>query len=174
MPTVGSENSLSSYTDDKFRALVDDDVRGILDHQVAKLLRKSENVERWYYALVLMKKSVESQLGAKRAEVQQYVHDPSPSARSRLNDYNSWRAGALRFKNGVEAHLLEAREIIAQDTRMSHTELVKSERNFALGEMERLKTAILDHRQTVLREGFEPTAADLDLWKCVSTARTTQ
>lgn len=59
---------IASMSDAEFRALVDRDLRRASTKEEAAGLRDPAVVERWYLTLTAMKKSVEGQLGAKRAE----------------------------------------------------------------------------------------------------------
>lgn len=161
--TTTRNHSLATVSDEEFRRFVDEDVRRsqpVKDHstgrkrdrtaaEIAELeeihqeLRSPEVLERWYNCLLLAKKSVEAQLGAKRADLN--------ARRDRSNydelqlEFNRWKAGTLRFLNAVEEKLLEARSLRYRTY------------------VPQLRSAIESHRQAVLNDQ-EPEPADERLW----------
>lgn len=157
MATVTSPpQSLATVTDEEFRKYVDSDIRraqpGRSPDEIAALerihqeLRSPAVIERWYTSLLLMKKSVEAQLGAKKAELAAKRNQASYS--DLQVEFNRWKAGTLRFLNAVEEKLLEARSL-----------------RYRLY-LPRLQDAIAEHRQAVLGddEDFVPEPADERLW----------
>jgi hypothetical protein len=68
--TKPSTDGLLALDRDRFKELVDNDVRGRASAAQAEALRTGEPeiTERWYHMLVLMKKNVESTLAAKKEE----------------------------------------------------------------------------------------------------------
>lgn len=156
-------NELLKMPEEDFRAVVDDEVRGVeeLDPKTAKALRDPLVADRWYYALVSMKKSVEGQLGAKRSDL--LKHRSPPRDRT---EYHRWRAGALRFKSGVEERLLEVR---SRRHSLTHIDTVQEERNVALAQMQNLKTAITSHKTSVLSDFADDEVSDADrtLWSAI-------
>lgn len=151
--TRNDVQKLLSLPDPQFREVVDAEVRGTAQPKVGETLRDPLLIDRWHHTLLQMKKSVESQLGAKRSDVFKNKHYSAHD----LAEFHRWRAGAVRFKSGVEDRLLEIRRIrgIAQPD----TQAIKRERNALL-------QAIDAHRQTVLEEfeADEISDADRALW----------
>lgn len=114
--SVATDIDLAAIPDDVFRAYVDEAVRGHPDdNQVQALrsrLREPEVIERTHLCLVSMKKSVEGQLAARRADFikeRASLRSNPPGQRSAEERYHAWRAGALRFKSGVEEFMLTVR-----------------------------------------------------------------
>lgn len=154
--TRSDAQKLLALPDAEFRALVDSEVRGTSPAKVGETLRDPLLIDRWYHTLLQMKKSVESQLGAKRSDV---LKNRRYSEQD-VADFHRWRAGAVRFKSGVEDRLLEIRRI--RGIVQPDTEAIKRERNALL-------RAIDDHRQTVLQEfeADEISDADRALWSAL-------
>jgi hypothetical protein len=80
----------------------------------------------------------------------------------------SWKAGALRFKTGLEERLGEARRVLRDldDPLVNVADRVVEERNRALVRVALLEDAVRRHR-----DGFpsddDPSDADVELWKTV-------
>jgi hypothetical protein len=154
---------LTRLPQDTFRAVVDEDIRNRAPEQVHEALRTEDLVERWYTCLLLMQTSVEGQLASKsadnRAEVQMFYarRDPEGAMRA-LAAHEQWRAGSLRFKNGVDQKLIEARSLLR---RFGKAATVMEEQRNRAGEVARsLREAIERHRAST----SNPTEADLALW----------
>lgn len=160
---ISTHESLLALSDDDFRSVVDDAVRNPDDVR-ASLLRHPDVVARWYFTLVSMKKSVEGQLAAKKAEYAA-AKATSPVAKRDQAGYERWRAGALRFKAGVENQLLEAR--LLREGNMGDQEIA-----MAVRERNRLIAAITAHRDHDCDSDPNCTtdfcAADDRLWALVS------
>jgi hypothetical protein len=114
--SVAAELDLMVLPDDVFRSYVDEAVRGHPeDTQTQELrskLKDPEVVDRTYLTLVSMKKSVEGQLAARRADFVKErgtLRSNPPGQRAAEERYHAWRAGALRFKSGVEDFMLAVR-----------------------------------------------------------------
>lgn len=138
-------SDIQNMSDNEFRRLVDSEVRGNSGSSVRSLLHDPSIDKRWYFTLLTMKKSVESQLGAKRADLATRVNNPDYE--SDKIEYFTWRGGALRFKNGVEDRLLEIRK----DWDAAHEKLI---------------AAIRVHKDSVLDEfPDEVSSADESLWE---------
>lgn len=165
--SIMATDDLMATPDEEFRVLVAEalkvgnhDYSGPLTPEVVDALKSPEVVNRTYLTLIAMKKNVEGQLAAKRAD---YVRERSrlhdgPNLRAKEQEYHSWRAGALRFKSGVEEFMVSVRG--------------KRERpddNYYLA-YETLRQAILTHKSAVLLalEHDEDTDADEALWTTVS------
>lgn len=147
--------------DDEFRHLVDEDVRNQLDKARAGLLRNDPRVvDRWLYTLLTMKQSVEGQLAAKAAEANGERASSLATGNKRAwldftQKYERWRAGALRFKSGLEAALLEARRL-------------KDAQDGGAGEAAILRKAIIAHRDHICSDICDDTCtADRILWSLV-------
>ena len=160
---ISTYESLLALSDEDFRSVVDDAVRNPEDSR-ATLLRHPDVVARWYFTLVSMKKSVEGQLAAKKAEYAA-AKATSPVAKRDQAGYERWRAGALRFKAGVENQLLEAR--LLREGNMDDQEVA-----MAVRERNRLIAAIAAHRDHDCDDDPQCTddlcAADERLWASVS------
>lgn len=160
MSTMTADHGLESMPEDQFRALVDQAVRGNPEdpktHALRVNLMAPEVVDRTHIALISMKKSVEGQLAARRADyIKERLRD-RPGERSALEQrYRTWRAGALRFKSGVEEYLLTVRPPRRE----------RSADNYYLA-YETLRQAIAKHKATVLalQNDDEETDADDVLW----------
>lgn len=165
---MATDVPLLAIPDDEFRALVAEalkvgntDYRGDLDHTVVDQLKSPEVVDRTYLALVAMKKNVEGQLAAKKAD---YIKDRSRHTdpheiREVEREYQTWRAGALRFKSGVEEFMVSIRG--KRD---------RPEDSYYLA-YETLRQAILLHKASVQAalENDEDTNADEILWATVDS-----
>lgn len=127
--------NLKDLNNNELRAAVDDYIRGRVSHRLGdrdadsgspeildQLRQSPEVLDRWYYTLIELKRSVESQLAARRADTDaKQSHLLSRSDTRSKNewltvkgDFETWRGGALRFKNGVETALLEAKSLRGQ------------------------------------------------------------
>lgn len=173
--------SLLAMDDEPFRSLVNDEIRGNAAPEVTKLLRSPELVERWYNALQIMQKSVEGQLAAKKAEAKSKKTELSrlPNGRQKWLQYNKsaniWRAGALRFKSGLEMALFEADRLRYSINGVDRTKRAIEERNISIAEAERLKSAIRAHKAHVLGKCPEECdgdfcVADEELWSVLGEA----
>jgi hypothetical protein len=80
----------------------------------------------------------------------------------------AWKAGALRFKTGLEERLGEARRVLhdLDDPLVNVAERITEERNRALVRVALLEQAIRRHRDTFPDED-DPSDADLELWQMV-------
>lgn len=152
---------LMALSDEDFKSVVDDAVRNP-DVTRAPLLRHPDVVTRWYFTLVSMKKSVEGQLAAKKAEYAAAKATSNVAKRDQAG-YERWRAGALRFKAGVENQLLEAR--LLREGTQDGQEVV-----FAVRERNRLIAAIAAHRDHMCGENCDDNecVADEALWSLVN------
>lgn len=170
--TVSGQVKLSELPDDAFNSIVNQDVRGTLSNELSEMLRDPALAERWYDSLQVLKRSVESQLSANKAERAQKIAEydilgPGGTAmwvQARVST-EKWRSGAVRFKNGVEDRLTEARRSRNQSRADMLLSIVITERNEALTEVRKLRTAIIGHREhTCDSECIEECIADEQLW----------
>lgn len=151
---MGKTMTVHDYLDlpnEDFRDLVDEEVRGITDEAISRALRDPVLMERWYLTLVQMKKSVESQLGAKRSDLVRHIG--ARDYPSRVAEYHRWRAGSLRFKSGVEERLLEVRAMRFKGVTNPWKRT------------QRLLDAIIEHRDSMGDYNEEGSEADLRLWR---------
>ena len=169
--------AVSEFTDDEFDRLVNDDVRGTALPWLAEQLRTPELADRWYEALLNLKKSLEVQLTADRAERSEKQSEfiklgelgkPKWFAYRAARD--SWRAGAVRLKNGVETRLREAKKLRAEHRSSQYTKLVTNERDFAWHSLERMRHVILAHKEHECTDecDIQGCVADLTLWSTLS------
>jgi hypothetical protein len=124
------ENMLLALPDDEFKAIVNDDLRKQVTTEMADALRSPAVFDRWWGALVAMTKSLDGQLGSRRAEyraehasllermTQARWEDNAAeyrSAEAKLNrlreQYHRTRAGSLRFKSGLDEWMVQAATI---------------------------------------------------------------
>lgn len=158
MVAMATDVDLMAIPEEEFRAVVDAAVRGHLDVATIEKLKSPEVVERSYLTLISMKKNVEGQLAAKRAD---YVKSRS-QLRNKMGElqdaeerYQTWRAGALRFKSGVEEFMVSIR---------SRRERPGVERDYYIP-FQTLKHAILQHRDHICDADCETECtADVNLW----------
>ncbi len=164
--------NLLDLSDDAFNSMVNQDVRGTLNSELSQLLRDPAIADRWYETLVSLKRSVEAQLSANRAEQVQKQSEflgRGPQAKmlwlQTKATTEKWRAGAVRFKNGVEDRMAEARRNRDKLRLGLHVSVVINERDVAFREVKRLRSMILSHRDHECDENCEPNcAADDSLW----------
>lgn len=160
---------IHELTHRQFYNFVDQDVRGRLEDDVAAKLRDPAVVERWYLALVQMKKSVEAQLAAGRADLRSDHHTmlnrleeaDGGNARAlrqalhdRIAQHENQRSKRLRFLSAVEDSLTEARFLRNIPSELPSTQLLHV-----------LEAAIRLHKETI--EPGEATEADRLLWATV-------
>jgi hypothetical protein len=176
---------LRDLPDEKFRALVDADLRrqaprsGVrLKDELVDALRSPGLVERWYSMLCRMQKSVDGQLGARDADFHAQLAElavvglkrSDSDVRARQEtlraDHHRARAATLRFKTGLDEAMLEARyrrdEVLAE----RYGSAIVAERDFLASRCRRLLAAIEQHRASVLDDldGEEPDEIDTALW----------
>lgn len=158
-------DELVNQEEEAFRSIVDDEVRGHLDPETAALLRDPKVVDRWFLALIVMKKSVESQMAAKRDDLARFAG--SHQEETERLAFRKWRAGALRFRNGVEDRILEIRAI-----RWRNGATISTDPYDAIVLNADLASAIRTHRKKML-EDYEPdevSDADRQLWRLLDQA----
>lgn len=152
-----------------FRSIIDDDTRDKVSAELAAGLRSPQVVGRWYEALMAMQMSVEGQLAAKTAESKGRVaHLKAQGKDATLVQFEQakferWKAGAIRFKSGLEQKLLEAKRILRDANDPLISDRTAEERNRALARVALLEDAIRRHRDAFPRED-DPSDADEELW----------
>lgn len=143
--------SLLDENKETFLRYVNDDIRDAADEAISRELRSPECLDRWYRALLAMKRDAETQFAldqAERSEKRLEITD-----RDEWLEYvavrDRWRAGNIRFKNGVENKLDEAKHLIrAREKRLAG-----------------LESAIRAHEQGM---GDQASDIDLALWEVLS------
>lgn len=159
--------SLSDVPYEEFNDYVNADIRGTADEEVSEELRRPENVQRWYTCLLTNRNNVDSQLANGKAERSKMFAEcvsKGSAGKQEWLDYlaahDKWRAGAIRFKNGTEVKLAEAKMLAR-----TQESVVIRERNEAIERANTLRAAILHHRDTVDELEDE---ADRILWEAVN------
>lgn len=159
--------SILDLPDEEFRDLVSEalkvnnvDYAGHLTPDDVELLRHPSVVDRTHLTLVAMKKNVEGQLAAKREDYirQKGNHVNAKELREIEDGYHRWRAGALRFKSGVEEFMLSTR-----------SKRERTDDGYYLA-YESLRQAVLNHKATVsalLEQDKDTDEADARLWSLV-------
>lgn len=154
MTVAEAKVNLLDLSDEAFNAMVNQDVRGTLNPDTSALLRDPAIADRWYETLISLKRSVEAQLSANRAEqVQKQAEYVALGEGGKVlwmqarAGAEKWRAGAVRFKNGVEDRLAEARKHRNEARANMHISVLIGERDQAFKEVKRLRAAILTHRE---------------------------
>lgn len=185
---LATVRSLLSFTDDDFQDVVDGEVRRVGGKYLKSLLADPTLIDRWRLALVQMKKNVESQMGARGDDMKVLFIDienperteeetclPAEAVReARIErhraanaDFVKWRAGAKRFKLGVEERLLEIRR-----TKIMTGAFRADDHVIALHVIQTLVDGIEAHRaQMVLDVADEDISdADKELWRLLPTS----
>lgn len=162
---------LHLLNDDDFTELVNRDVRGNLEPDTSALLREPPNINRWHDTLLRLKRNVEAQLTSSRSDLLSkqatYIQRGTSGKLQWIEakaQAEKWRQGAIRFKNGVEERLLEAKGLRRTMRSTDFQATLVSERDKAVAEMTRLRSAILDHKQGVLDESLDEDFVDDRLW----------
>lgn len=173
--SIENADLLVQLDDDSFGSLIDAAVRGDLDKKTRELIKDPRIIERTRLTLVAMKKSVEGQLGAKRAEHVTKVDKSKPewAIRKDRQLYNSWRAGALRFKSGVDGLLMDIRLQQTRDNPDAEgiAAFLKSERTAYLVAYQKLHDVVVEHRDHECGpECDDQCVADVKLWRAVDHA----
>lgn len=159
---------LLEVSDEEFNDYVNADIRGTADAQVSAGLRQSDVLDRWYNCLLANKNNVDAQLANNRAERAEKFAEctrKGSAGKQEWIDYvasqERWKSGAIRFKNGTEVKLVEAKSILRKTLAETGTPVLIRERNDAVQTANRLREAITRHRDTVEDDEVE---ADEALW----------
>ncbi|HVL38511.1 MAG TPA: hypothetical protein VM328_03875, partial [Fimbriimonadaceae bacterium] len=170
-PADSAVRELLALDDDEFRRVVDRDVRAPDPARQVAALRHPAVVDRWRRCLTASKISVESQLAAKASELRAEAARAKASGsfdkkayHEMVARYEDWRAGALRFKSGMEIRLTEARHLWTELEMVSN---LKKEHSLLKERVVRLETelavakaAIRNHREVAFEDGVEPEPID--------------
>ena len=166
---------LMQLSDTEFNEVVNEEVRGVATQEDATLLRNKETVDRWAITLLGLKRSVETQFGAKRAEAAQREYalyergNPSRLELTQIKtEHAEWRSKALRFLNGLEDRLAEARKLCKEYSLLTDVTILSRERENLVRQILLLREGIAKHKGTVTTSEEEDTeAADTELWSLV-------
>jgi hypothetical protein len=177
LTTTGTPLKLSDLSDDSFDDIVNQDTRGALDSVTSAALREPENLDRWYDMLLTLKRRVEAQLAANRGEQAakqaEYLSlgDQGKMLWLRYKASNEkWRQGAIRFKNGLEDKLAEAKRLRSQASTETYPALVTKERDTAIKQVMRLRSAIVEHKIATIHEQGDQDDIDGRLWDLADSA----
>jgi hypothetical protein len=143
---VAQEDEVAKMNAKTFRTLVENDVRNVCSDEDSDALRSPLNVRRWEDELKRIKKSVESQLGAKRDETRNAKLSQS-DVDTQYKAFLQWRAGAKRFLGAVEDRVIEANTLSGQGNLMK---------------------AIRDHQKWMTEHDFDSSEADVELWSNIN------
>jgi hypothetical protein len=165
MTTTTTTAMFDILSDEEFKDLVDEAVRGQLDPNTMAALKDGSVANRTYTVLVGMKKNVEGQLAARKADYGRARKNPDKKKLDEIDDtWLSWRAGAIRFKSGVESLMLEVR-----DKRTPNDWSLRAERNELANAYENLRKGIIAHRDHLCDEACDVScSADDLLWSLVA------
>lgn len=162
---------LTKISLEEFEASVNADIRGTADPATSAMLRETENLNLWYDTLAKMKRAVEAQLTSSRSTLLtnqaellgKGSHDAWLEAKASTE---RWRQGAIRFKNGVEERLAEAKRLRMMENSNSFITSLVNDRDRAIAESVKLREAIEAHRTAVLAEDLDedPEMIDDRLW----------
>lgn len=174
MSTNTTPINLKDISYEAFDEIVNHDVRGTLDAETSKALREPENVERWYAMLLTTKRRVEVQLTANKADQADKQAEYLGMGESgkilwlRHKAQNErWRKQAIWFKNGVEDKITEVKMMRADVRNTKYTSYLAIERDDAVEQAIRLRSAIRQHHLATVQEVGEQDDIDNDLWHLV-------
>lgn len=146
---------------DEFHALVNDDIRGKAPDHMSQALRDPEVVERWYNALVSIKRNMETQLAndrfkriEKKLELMKLGNAGQMLWLEFVREREEWKAGAIRFKNGVEDKISEAKIILRNS--------VNIERDILIRRLAELRLEVKEHMESFKDD--EADERDIKLW----------
>lgn len=176
---------IMEMTDTEFRALAEEDVREAtgkgdpLNPLLHDALRTPPAIQRFYRLLSVLQRSAEGQLAAKGAAHASRMAKlrrrgvKGAEYQDAIAEHENWRAGALRFKTGVEERITEIASLIRELDADSVTEIIREERNDALYRVRVLEDAIRTHREHECGEecSGDFCVADVTLWENVTKER---
>lgn len=158
---------LEEMSPDEFAEIVEADIRNELDDDTAEALRSPECSDRWYHALVAIKKRVETSLGSRRSHLSGSLETlPTEKARTELARFHSWRGNTMTFLRHVEERIQEARDIRSLHHQASFSMFLTQERDIMVEAYRNVLHEVERHRERLLSDdGLEPSPADIELWK---------
>jgi hypothetical protein len=145
-----------------FESIVNNEMRSTAEKprvapEVAAALRDPRVLRRWYTTILAMHKSVEGQFSAKTADNTAMIKRlraagvPAVKVLKEESSFQTWRAGALRVKNGLDMRLIEAKRLLEQSGDPYISDRTSDERNMALARIAVLEDAIRRHMNTRLK-----------------------
>lgn len=169
---------LTSLDDDQFRRIVDEDIRYTTtkgsrqEHprplvEAHRALRQPENVDRWFNVLLAMKKNVEGQIAnekAKMAAAERAARSRQISQRELRQmqaRYDDWRQKSLRFANGLDLTIVDAKRARSLGPR-AEAAMLKETLHECLARIRLLEETIRQHR---IAEQDAPRESDVALWE---------
>lgn len=106
-------------TDQDFKDIVEEDVKGEIPKYEREMLERPENLRRWHDELVDLKRGIEAQFNAKRAEAvaeQRDCYEMGKEGKAKWFSYRAehedWRRRANHFKARVERRITEVKAMI--------------------------------------------------------------
>lgn len=169
--TLDADMRLQELSDEEFDEIVNQDVRGILDEETSVQLREPLNLERWHDMLLTLKRRVEVQLAANRGEqAAKQAEYLSLGSQGKVlwlrykSQNERWRQGAIRFKNGVEDKLSEAKRTRSVSRSENFPSILIRERDGAIQQVMTLRNAIIQHRIATVNEEGDQEELDSHLW----------
>lgn len=148
----------------EFNDLVNRDIRDQVTPTEHSFLRDPDNRAEWETALKTFKRNSETQLASRRADkAEKYVEYLSERMTELewaeyVSEYEQWRSKVIRFKNGVEQKLQEARSLAATHHR----------------NWEQLADGIRRHKAAVYADDDELDVADQDLYAMLTNSGNTR
>jgi hypothetical protein len=120
--TIKEEEQMAvELAEDKFKAVVEADVRDKVSDDEAAMLRQLENVPRWYNELNLLKRDIEAQFVQRKADLLDFQQgclkrgrDGKQEFFDEKADHEAWKTGAVRWKQLIEAKMVEAKRLRAE------------------------------------------------------------
>lgn len=165
---------LSKVGEEEFEAAVNADVRGTTNADTKAALRQPDVLDRWHDTLLHLKRNVEAQLTSNRATL---LADQAEALRGGDTvrwvqikaESEQWRQRSIRFKNGVEERLREAKRLRRALSTETYTAKVLDDRDRAIARCLTLADAIAAHKAAVLSSPDEPDdSIDDKLWSVLS------
>ena len=155
-----------------FEGIVNNEMRSTadkprVDPAISAALRDPRVLRRWYTAILAMHKSVEGQFSAKTADNTAMIRRlqagnvPRVKILKEQASFETWRAGALRVKNGLEIRLIEAKSLLEQGGDPYISDRTADERIKFAQRVSVLEDAIRRHMNACLTA---PRDADEALW----------
>lgn len=206
-------DALLKLTEDQFRAVLDDDLRGVAHAVTHRNLRDVAVIDRTWSTCLRIHRSIEGQFAAKNAEADKVrtdfarqvreledeiytlerdydvaIGDGEEQARRELKAalsekgaelrtvrrraaeagaaHASWRAGAVRFKTGLEEDLVRLRTLRDSYRDRLYDTVVVAERDRLAARVRSLEQAIRAHHQHVCTDACDEDGcpADAALW----------
>jgi len=173
---------LYELEDKEFQFVVDQELRK--DHlskspqsreilqSISSRLREPDVLDRWYFALLAIKNSAESQLGARRADLKSsYGVVTLEEYLEKKRRHENWKGGTLRFLSACTARILECRMLRQREFVGNLPNMLEHLRTETMELAIQYETSIVRHKQIVVDNGMEATEADEELWSSVESRK---